>query len=143
MTRIEFRIVSSAELHNEACRLARRAADYGQQVFVLCNDQDEATALQTQIQRNGVFVAPNADKVTQFDKFRQQLGLGKHAAFAENSSFINLNEQASSLLARFNFGFDLVGDSEPLREAGRLRYRYYRDRGYALSSVERTMVQNN
>lgn len=138
MTRIEFRIISCTELHNEACRLARQAADYGQQVFILCNNQDEASQLQAQIQRNGVFVAPNADKVRQFDKFREQLGLGKHAAFADNSSFINLSSLASSLLGRFNFGFDLVGDSEPQREAGRLRYRYYRDRGYALSSVERT-----
>jgi DNA polymerase-3 subunit chi len=135
VTRIEFRIVGSAELHNEACRIARQAADYGQRVFILCNDQEEASALQTQIQRNGVFVAANADKVTQFDKFRDQLSLGKHAAFAENSSFINLSSEPSSLLGRFNFGFDLVGDSEPLREAGRLRYRYYRDRGYALSKV--------
>lgn len=138
MTRIEFRIVSANELHNEACRIARQAADYGQRVFILCNDQDEATLLQGQIQRNGVFVAPNADKVAQFDKFRDQLNLGKHAAFAENSSFINLSEQASSLLARFKFGFDLVGDSEAQREAGRLRYRYYRNRGYTLSSIERT-----
>lgn len=138
MTRIEFRIVSSSELHNEACRIARQAADYGQRVFILCNDQEEASVLQGQIQRNGVFVAANADKVTQFDKFREQLSLGKHAAFADNASFINLDSQATSLLGRFKFGFDLVGDSEPHREAGRLRYRYYRDRGYALSNVERT-----
>ena len=138
MTRVEFRIVSASNLHNEACRLARQAADYGQLVFILCNDKEEADQLQQQIQRNGVFVAANADKVIQFDKFREQLGLGKHAAFADNASFINLHSLASSLLGRFKFGFDLVGDSQEQREAARLRYRYYRDRGYALSNSERT-----
>lgn len=138
MTRIEFRIVAATEQHHEACRIARQAADYGQRVFILCNDQDQATALQAQIQRNGVFVTPAADAISQFDKFREQLSLGKHAAFADNSSFINLSKHANNLLGRFTFGYDIVADNDASREAGRQRYRYYRDRGYLLSSLQRT-----
>jgi|GEM_PF-6849266 len=54
----------------------------------------------------------------------------------QGEMLVTLSSQVSPLFSAFKQTIDLVIDSESARESGRLRYRFYRDRGYPLRHVK-------
>jgi len=46
---------------------------------------------------------------------------------------INLSDQTPSNFARFERMLEIVADQEAERNAGRERYRFYKERGYPLN----------
>lgn len=54
----------------------------------------------------------------------------------QGEMLVTLSSQVSPLFSAFKQTIDLVEDTETAREDGRLRYRFYRDRGYPLRHVK-------
>jgi DNA polymerase-3 subunit chi len=135
MTRIDFHSnVGNALLY--ACRLARKAYHAGQPIVVLAEPSrlrafdamlwtfsaldfvphcmaDSALAAQTP-----VVLAADAD-------------LAPH-----HQVLLNLGAQVPAQFARFERLLEVVGNAQEELAAGRDRYRFYRDRGYALNNYK-------
>lgn len=50
------------------------------------------------------------------------------------SLIINLGQQAPDFFSRFDRLIDVVGADEQDRQAGRIRFRFYKDRGYPIEA---------
>ncbi len=61
--------------------------------------------------------------------------IGNHTeAGDEHEILINLAPEVPQFFSRFERVLEPLGREAEIRNAGRLRYRYYRDRGYPLNS---------
>lgn len=54
----------------------------------------------------------------------------------QGEMLVTLSSQVSPLFSAFKQTIDLVIDTESARENGRIRYRFYRDRGYPLRHIK-------
>jgi DNA polymerase III subunit chi len=52
----------------------------------------------------------------------------------DSSLIINLGAQAPDFFSRFDRLIDVVGADEQARQAGRIRFRFYKDRGYPIEA---------
>jgi DNA polymerase-3 subunit chi len=126
MTRIDFHSnVGDSLLY--ACRLARKAYQAGQPTIVLAEPAwtfaplefvphcmaDSALAAQTPI-----VLAANLDTVPHYQVL------------------LNLGAEVPAQFARFERLLEVVGNAHEELATGRERYRFYRDRGYALNNYK-------
>lgn len=54
----------------------------------------------------------------------------------QGEMLVTLSAQVSPLFSAFKQTIDLVADTETAREEGRMRYRFYRERGYPLRHIK-------
>ena len=54
----------------------------------------------------------------------------------QGEMLVTLSSQVSPLFSAFKQTIDLVADTETAREEGRMRYRFYRERGYPLRHIK-------
>lgn len=133
MTRIDFHTnVGDAVLY--ACRLARKAYLAGQPVVVLA----EPARIRTFDERLWTFspldFVPHcaADSVL---AARTPVVLATDLEAAPHHQvLLNLGASVPQRFARFERLLEVVGNTEEELVAGRERYRFYRDRGYALNN---------
>ena len=62
----------------------------------------------------------------------------EHKPLPHHDVVINLADEPPRVFSRFAKLVELIGTSDAAKAAGRLRYRYYRDRGYALQHHDLT-----
>ena len=67
------------------------------------------------------------------DTNRYRLGWGEDPG-SENDVLINLASEVPMFFSRFDRVSEIVDADPQVRELGRQRYRFYRDRGYPLES---------
>lgn len=58
----------------------------------------------------------------------------------QDDVLINLQLQHPSFFSRFRYLAELVGIDEADKAAARIRYRFYKDRGYEVSSIDTSVV---
>jgi DNA polymerase-3 subunit chi len=69
-----------------------------------------------------------------------------HEGHAEGNSghvphhdvLVNLDPAAPLFFSRFDFLLEVIGRDEPERDAGRRRWKFYADRGYAMHHHDRS-----
>lgn len=61
--------------------------------------------------------------------------------FNQDDVLINLNNDHPVFFSRFRQLIELVGTDEADRSAARLRFKFYRDRGYEIKTVDDTATQ--
>jgi len=133
MTRIDFHTHVGDRL-TYACRLTRKAYAAGQTVVVL----GDAPTLATFDAALWTFAAlefvphcmsdnPLADQTPVV--LTHDLNVAPHHAI-----LLNLHADVPPQFARFERLLEVVGDAPEALAAGRDRYRFYRDRGYQLTS---------
>ncbi len=54
----------------------------------------------------------------------------------QDELLINLTATEPPFFSRFTHLVDMVGDDEPDRQSGRVRYKFYRDRGYEIQHID-------
>ena len=139
MTRIDFYVLASSDPDARldlVCGLAEKAVGVGREVFVHGDERPLLEALDERLWtfRPASFVAHrllDADAPAErVDRDPVQLSSGAPAP--DRRVLINLAARVPPFFARFERALEVVDQSEPVRERGRERYRFYRRRGYPL-----------
>jgi DNA polymerase-3 subunit chi len=141
MTRIDFYVLDSASDEPRlrlACRLAEKAAKREHRVYINCETDVEAAKLDDLLWTfsQGSFlphriVAPGDDEP---DLEPVSIGVGHPPANASDDLMINLAPGVPEFFGRYQRVAELIDGNENRREHGRERYRFYRDRGYEMTT---------
>lgn len=59
-----------------------------------------------------------------------------HEGLSKDDVLINLHDQHPPFFSRFRYLVELVGPSDDDKAAARLKFRFYRDRGYDIKSTD-------
>ncbi|HEX7048291.1 MAG TPA: DNA polymerase III subunit chi [Gammaproteobacteria bacterium] len=134
MTEIDFYVLASATPGKRdalACRIAEKAVGLGHRVFVQARDAAHARALDDLLWtfRDGSFL-PHSLGVDDADA-PVIISAGEEPA-GDLQVMINLSNTVPAFFSRFERVAELVDEEPAVRDAGRERFRFYRDRGYSL-----------
>ncbi len=138
MTRVDFYLLSdAASLGREriACRLAEKAYQLGHRVYIHAESSDLARRLDDLLWtfRAGSFV-PHALFPCDASHVPPVL-IGHNDAPADSHDvLINLATEVPTFFSRYERVAEVIDQDEQRKRAGRERFRFYRDRGYALET---------
>lgn len=136
MTRVEFFFNVPDKLAKSA-QLCDAALAQGHQLTIFTRDADMSHALQRQLWRHTAtsFLAnaQSTDVMSQFAPIVLDV-MGDN--LQQDDILINLQTQPPPFFSRFRCLIELVGVDEADKVAARLRYRFYRDRGYEVKSID-------
>ncbi len=138
MTRIDFYILSdraSGDRYHLSCRLAEKAWQQGHRVYLHTGSEQEAQQMNRLLWtfRQGSFL-PHA-LVASADTRQNPILIGHGPeAGEEHDVLINLTHETPPFFSRFQRVAEPIDRDQTVRQAGRERYRFYRDRGYPLQT---------
>ena len=134
VTRIDFYLIADVDAAAKlrfACRVAYRAAVSGNKVHILTSTEEQS------IELDGLMWSyppemflPHTIIDNESDSPVPVLINWKEPIPGRDDVLINLGETVPDFFGRFERVTEIVSANE--KEAGRLRYKYYRDRGYPL-----------
>jgi DNA polymerase III subunit chi len=133
VTRVDFYVLQDVDLaaaRRFACRLAAKAVSTGQRVHIHTGAPDQAAELDELLWHypEGRFL-PHGREDDQIAG-RAPLVVGWSAPEQPAGVLINLAVDVPTFFGRFDRVAEIVVDAN--RDAGRQRYRFYRDRGFPL-----------
>lgn len=139
MTRVDFYILPDATADGRerlACRLADKAYRLGHEVYIHARDRQHAARLDELLWtfRAGSFV-PHQRVDEGHDTHEAPVLIGHAEAPMQcHTLLINLADGVPGFFSRFERVMETVDQDEENRRSGRERFRFYRDRGYALKT---------
>lgn len=139
MTRVDFYISNATHADNDlltACRLADKAFRQGLRIYIHTSNAEQAARLDDLLWsfRDGSFV-PHA--IAAENNATQPVIIGHATEPADmRELLINLADDIPNFFSRFERVAEVVNGRADLRDAARERFRFYRERGYALDSHE-------
>lgn len=142
MTRVDFYLTQDAtsqQRHMTACRLVEKAFRLGHHVYVHTNDPQQASQFDDLLWtfNKTSFVPHCCNNVAIDTADYQAVVIGQqHHLDAKHDVLINLADSIPDFFTRFERVAEIVGGQEADRETSRERFRFYRDRGYALETHE-------
>ncbi len=133
MTKVDFYQLpadSQDERQLFACRLAEKAFRQGLDVYLHTGNQQQAEAMDELLWSfrshsflpHGLMTEPQAINI----------GFGNDPG-GHHQLLINLSNTIPDFFSRFERVSEIIVDQEQLKVAGRQNYKFYKDRGYALS----------
>ncbi len=136
MTRVDFYVLEDAAPQGRerlACRLADKAFRLGQPVYIHTRSRDHAAALDDLLWtfRAGSFVPHELYGAADAADSPVLIGHEDPPGHA-HTLLINLADTVPSFFSRFERVLEMVDQNQDNKLAGRERFRFYRDRGYAL-----------
>lgn len=137
MTRIDFYILPDSATSSRpllACRLADKAYRLGHRIYIHTESQEQAAYMDDLLWTfsQGSFL-PHA--LVEATGEPPPVLIGHDAApLAGTDVLINLADSVPSFVSRFERVAEIVDQSDAQKQVARERYRFYRDRGYALQS---------
>jgi DNA polymerase-3 subunit chi len=142
MTRIDFYILGERAPGDRfllACRLAEKAWQQGHRVYLHTNSQPESQHMDRLLWtfRDGGFLPHGLAGQTDQELTPILIGHGTDAG-EEHDVLINLALQVPDFFSRFERLAEPLDRDLEIRNAGRERYRFYRDRGYPLNTHDIT-----
>jgi DNA polymerase-3 subunit chi len=138
MTRVDFYVLQSATPAARqllACRLAEKAYSLAHQVYIHTDDDRQAAKLDTLLWtfRDGSFV-PHQKLDIDSEVSTPVLIGHQEAPDNINQVLINLHPEVPMFFSRFERVVEIVNQDEMIRQQGRRRYQFYRERGYQLQT---------
>ena len=138
MTRIDFYVLPdavSAGRERFACRLADIAYRRGQRVYIYAQSQDQAMTLDALLWtfQAGSFI-PHSVHPSDISEDPPVLIGHDGVPDKGHEILINLAESVPNFFSRFERVAELVNQDAGVKVSGRERFRFYRDRGYALET---------
>ena len=147
MTRIGFYVLpddASSRRERFVCRLADIAYRRGQRVYIHAQSKDQAVLLDTLLWtfQAGSFVPHDLHPS---DSPAHTPILIGHDGVPDGGHevLINLAETVPNFFSRFDRVAEVVNQDAAVKHAGRERFRFYRDRGYALETHTLTAQMDN
>jgi len=136
MTRVEF-FFNVPDKLAKVSEICAKALTKGHQVTVISRDDESSSHLQQQLwQHAATSFLPSA---TSADAIRQGtpivLGIDGEAML-QDDILINLQTAHPPFFGRFRLLVELVGTDDEDKVAARVRFRFYRDRGYEVKSMD-------
>jgi DNA polymerase-3 subunit chi len=139
MTRIDFYVLSSNDLMERLqliCKLSEKAIGQAQKVFIHSDSDEELKQLDHTLWdfRPISFVPhkllPQGYVTSGLDN--EAVHLSCNEPGADRTLLINLANEVPSFFSRFERTLEVINDEPDIKASGRLRYRYYQQRGYPL-----------
>ena len=136
MTRVEF-IFNVPDKIVKVAELCERAVAKGRQLTVLTQNEAMNSALQQQLwQQSTASFLPSSladDEMRQFSPIVLDMN-GEN--LMQDDVLINLQSKHPSFFSRFRYLVELVGYEEEDKAAARVRFKFYRDRGYEIKRTD-------
>jgi DNA polymerase-3 subunit chi len=138
MTRVDFYILeggAAAARQHFACRLAEKAWQRGHKVYIHTGNADLSSRLDNLLWsfRDGSFLPHSLDNATDAESVDVHLGHGDDPMHHDDL-LINMGSEVPLFFSRFKRVAEVIAGDEEARQAGRERFRFYRERGYPLES---------
>ncbi|TCK44499.1 DNA polymerase III chi subunit [Paraburkholderia sp. BL8N3] len=135
MTRIDFHS-NVGDSIAYACRLVRKAYLSGQPIVVLA-EPDRLAAFDEQLWTfSPLDFVPHCMEASPLAKDTPVVLAANLDEVPHHQILVNLGMSVPPQFARFERLLEVVGNEEQELAAGRERYRFYRDRGYALNNYK-------
>ena len=138
MTRVDFYVLENEDgqaQHRLACRIADKAYRQQHQVYIHTNDQQQSEHLDQLmwVFQDGSFLPHCLQQARESTDTPVTIG-HDHEPEQQTEVLINLADQVPAFYSRFERIVELVTGDESTRQKARTRYKYYRDRGYAIET---------
>lgn len=139
MTRISFYILKSSELEQRqafACRLVEKAYHQGKQIYIHTEDAEQSAALDEALWaiRPDSFV-PHEQLQTDGDNSSPILiGHGDATPPRLMNVLVNMTASQPLFFSQFERVAEVIDDNAPIKQAGRERFQFYKQRGYELDT---------
>ena len=138
MTRIDFYLTQAGNIKQRmltACKLAEKATRLGHKVFIHTDQAEQATALDELLWtfRPGSFLPHTTADADDAQSHPIIIGCAQEPG-PVHDILINLAASTPDFFTRFERVAEIVGGTEDDKQAARERFRFYRDRGYALET---------
>jgi DNA polymerase-3 subunit chi len=138
MTQVDFYIMgdqASGDRFQLACRIVDKAWQQGHRVYLHTNTDAESRHLDKLLwtQREDSFIPHGLMSESDSNLTPVLIGHGQQAG-DEHDVLINLAAEVPPFFSRFSRVAELIDKDPRVREAGRQRFRTYRDRGYTLNT---------
>jgi len=139
MTKVSFYILGTTDPLDRqqfACRLAEKAYQQGHQVFIHTEDQNQSEAMDKALWafRPDSFVP---HQIFATDNKIEAPVLISHENTAPPKLMdvlINLNPAQPLFFSQFERLAEIINGDEEIKKQGRVRYQFYKDRGYHLDT---------
>lgn len=136
MTRIEF-FSNVPDKTTKTVDLCEKAIAKGRQLTILVPADNIAAMLQQQLwQHKNTSFLPSVyleDAISKFTPIVLQTHTHQHI---QDDVLINWQTNTPAFFSRFRYVVELVGIEESDKIAARLRYKFYRDRGYDIKTTD-------
>lgn len=140
MTRVDFYLLKDASAPTRlelACKLAEKAGTRGQQVFVYSTERPMLRELDERLWdfRACSFVAHQLLPENHISSLADNdpVLLSSSEPGHKCQLLINLDNSVPSFFSRFERTLEIVNKEPNIEESGRVRYRFYQERGYPLA----------
>lgn len=139
MTQVDFYVLDQPGLparNQLACKVADKAYRSGHRVYVYTSDRQQVQEFDQLLWTfsQGSFT-PHAAYNGQIDNTQTPILIGdSEAPESWHDVLINLVDEVPSFFSRFERVVEIVAGDETRKKNARERFRFYRDRGYALQS---------
>ena len=135
MTKISFYVLpKTGQRELFACRLAEKAYKQGLPVHIRAASEAAIASLDTLLWefRDSSFL-PHASEDAADSSHSVIIGYNKEPQ-ANSGLMINLAADTTDYFSRFDRLAEIIDNSDAIRDAGRARYKFYKDRGYELET---------
>ncbi|NND60921.1 MAG: DNA polymerase III subunit chi [Gammaproteobacteria bacterium] len=140
MTQVDFYILNGAaieELQRLACRLVDKAWQQGMRTLINADEPTTATALDDLLWTfRDISFLPHASNDADSNTLNRVAAIVacNQPPAVDCGLLINLSPEVPKFFSRFERVAELVDKDPTRRDAGRERFRFYRDRGYPLQT---------
>ena len=143
MTRVDFYLLSGAagSAVNAVCRLSEKAVAAGKRLYLRAPNPGLAEEIDGALwsYRQGGFIAHERHAGAAVPDPQPPVLIGNHEPPpSHHGVLINLGENVPDWFSRFERVLEVVPENAALRTQSRERFRFYRERGYELTTFEQT-----
>lgn len=132
MTRVEFYSNAESRLH-VACQLVAKAVQQRSRVVIYAPDENTARGIDKLLWTfQAIGFIPHCMAYHSLASETPVVISGENAEMPHHQVMVNLHGESPPLFSRFEQLIEVVGSDENDRQLARIRYRYYRDRGYEI-----------
>lgn len=136
MTRVEF-FFNVPDKLKKASELCERAVAKGRKITVLSQSDEMRNLLQQQLwQHSPTSFLPSSKPQEAMSELSPVMLNIDNDKLIQDDVLINLQLQYPAFFSRFRYLAELVGLDEVDKAAARVRFRFYKDRGYEVKSQD-------
>ena len=138
MTRVEF-YVNVPDKLAKSVEVCARAVNKGRQITIFSSDESINVQLQQQLwQHSATSFFTNAQQHESSSAFSAIVLDALGAQLLQDDVLINLQEQHPPFFSRFRHLIEIVSEDEADKMQARIRYKFYKDRGYEIKTTDVT-----
>ncbi|MHB1117651.1 DNA polymerase III subunit chi [Sideroxydans sp.] len=135
MTRVDFYTGSEDKLRT-ACLLSHKAMQSGMRVLLHVPDEDTADKLDKLLWHYPATAFMPHCHSSDAEAGAMPIVIGHDETFPHSELLISLHDECPTFFSRFERVIEIVGHDAEEATRGRVRFKFYRDRGYELNHTD-------